>query len=275
MLTAEENIALPLELAGAKPDARGSTAYRPVGLRDRLRTARPSFRRPAAARRDRPRARLAADRDVRRRADRQPRLDDGRRDPRAAPPRGRRVGQTTVMVTHDAHAAAIADRVLFLADGEIVRDLGRSARTRSWRRWRRWRRDDAVALKGLAARKLRAVLTALAIVLGVAMVSGTLILTDTIRGLRRLFATSYENTDAVVAGKEVVENAAYRQRRPSRSAARARSARCPSVAGGGRRDPRPGRRARPRSSGTTARRSPGRALVSGSASAPTSRASTR
>ena len=35
-------------------------------------------------------------------------------------------GQTTVMVTHDPHAAAIADRVLFLADGNIVRDLGRS-----------------------------------------------------------------------------------------------------------------------------------------------------
>ena len=35
-------------------------------------------------------------------------------------------GQTTVMVTHDAHAAAIADRILFLADGEIVTDLGRS-----------------------------------------------------------------------------------------------------------------------------------------------------
>jgi putative ABC transport system ATP-binding protein len=31
-----------------------------------------------------------------------------------------------VMVTHDAHAAAIADRVLFLADGMIVEDLGRS-----------------------------------------------------------------------------------------------------------------------------------------------------
>jgi putative ABC transport system ATP-binding protein len=28
------------------------------------------------------------------------------------------------MVTHDAHAAAIADRVLFLADGQIVRDIG-------------------------------------------------------------------------------------------------------------------------------------------------------
>jgi putative ABC transport system ATP-binding protein len=36
------------------------------------------------------------------------------------------LGQTTVMVTHDAHAAAIADRVLFLADGRIVRDLGPS-----------------------------------------------------------------------------------------------------------------------------------------------------
>ena len=35
-------------------------------------------------------------------------------------------GQTTVMVTHDANAAAIADRVLFLADGVIVRDLGPS-----------------------------------------------------------------------------------------------------------------------------------------------------
>jgi putative ABC transport system ATP-binding protein len=32
-------------------------------------------------------------------------------------------GQTTVMVTHDAHAAAVADRVLFLADGRIVSDV--------------------------------------------------------------------------------------------------------------------------------------------------------
>jgi putative ABC transport system ATP-binding protein len=32
-------------------------------------------------------------------------------------------GQTTLMVTHDPQAAAIADRVLFLADGEIVHDV--------------------------------------------------------------------------------------------------------------------------------------------------------
>jgi putative ABC transport system ATP-binding protein len=35
-------------------------------------------------------------------------------------------GQTTVMVTHDARAAAIADRILFLADGLIVRELGQT-----------------------------------------------------------------------------------------------------------------------------------------------------
>jgi putative ABC transport system ATP-binding protein len=36
-------------------------------------------------------------------------------------------GQTTVMVTHDASAAAIADRVLLLADGRIVNQLGKAS----------------------------------------------------------------------------------------------------------------------------------------------------
>jgi len=36
-------------------------------------------------------------------------------------------GQTTVMVTHDARASAMADRILFLADGLIVRDQGRAS----------------------------------------------------------------------------------------------------------------------------------------------------
>jgi putative ABC transport system ATP-binding protein len=35
-------------------------------------------------------------------------------------------GQTTVMVTHDPRAAAIADRILFLDDGLIVKDLART-----------------------------------------------------------------------------------------------------------------------------------------------------
>jgi putative ABC transport system permease protein len=57
-----------------------------------------------------------------------------------------------------------------------------------------------VALRGLAGRKLRAVLTAIAIVLGVAMISGTLVLTDTIdRAFDRIFVQSYAGTDAVVA----------------------------------------------------------------------------
>jgi putative ABC transport system permease protein len=59
-----------------------------------------------------------------------------------------------------------------------------------------------VALKNLAGRKLRAVLTALAIVLGVAMVSGTYILTDTIKaGFNTIFSVSYENTSAVITNR--------------------------------------------------------------------------
>ncbi len=59
-----------------------------------------------------------------------------------------------------------------------------------------------VALRGLAGRKLRAVLTAIAIVLGVSMISGTYILTDTIdSAFKTLFTESYAGTDAVVTGK--------------------------------------------------------------------------
>jgi putative ABC transport system permease protein len=59
-----------------------------------------------------------------------------------------------------------------------------------------------VALRGLAGRKLRAFLTALAIVLGVAMVSGTFVLTDMIdRAFDDIFTESYANTDAYISGK--------------------------------------------------------------------------
>jgi putative ABC transport system permease protein len=60
-----------------------------------------------------------------------------------------------------------------------------------------------VALRGLAGRKLRAILTALAIVLGVSMISGTLVLTDAIdRAFDRIFVQSYAGTDAVVTSAE-------------------------------------------------------------------------
>jgi putative ABC transport system permease protein len=63
-----------------------------------------------------------------------------------------------------------------------------------------------VALKGLAFRKVRALLTALAVVLGVAMVSGTYVLTDSIqRAFDGIFTGSYSDTSAVISGKQVVE----------------------------------------------------------------------
>jgi putative ABC transport system permease protein len=60
-----------------------------------------------------------------------------------------------------------------------------------------------VALRGLAGRKLRAILTALAIVLGVAMISGTYVLTDTIdKAFNNIFTQAYAGSDAVITGQE-------------------------------------------------------------------------
>ena len=128
MLTAAENIALPLKLAGQKPDAAWlDELVRTVGLGERL-SHRPSElsggqqQRVAIARAlvSRPTIMFADE-------------PTGNLDSRTSGEiltllRGMvsDLGQTTVMVTHDAHAAAIADRVLFLADGRIARDLGPS-----------------------------------------------------------------------------------------------------------------------------------------------------
>jgi putative ABC transport system permease protein len=73
-----------------------------------------------------------------------------------------------------------------------------------------------VALRGLAGRKLRAVLTAVAIVLGVAMVSGTYILTDTIeQGFDTIFDRSYEGSDVVISGKVAFSVAEEEEDAPS------------------------------------------------------------
>ncbi|HEX2503742.1 MAG TPA: ABC transporter permease [Miltoncostaeaceae bacterium] len=63
-----------------------------------------------------------------------------------------------------------------------------------------------VALKSMAGRRVRAALTALAVVLGVAMIAGSLILTDTIdRAFTSIFSSSYTQTDLVVRGESVVD----------------------------------------------------------------------
>ena len=63
----------------------------------------------------------------------------------------------------------------------------------------------AVVIGGLRMRKLRAVLTALAIVLGVAMISGTYVLMDTTtHAFNSVFATEYSKADAVVVGKSPI-----------------------------------------------------------------------
>ncbi|HEV8250169.1 MAG TPA: FtsX-like permease family protein [Gaiellaceae bacterium] len=62
-----------------------------------------------------------------------------------------------------------------------------------------------VALKGLLGRKLRATLTAFAIVLGVAMISGSFVLTDTLgQSFDNVYDESYKATDAVISSEEAV-----------------------------------------------------------------------
>ena len=62
-----------------------------------------------------------------------------------------------------------------------------------------------VALKGLLGRKTRAVLTAIAVVIGVAMVSGTYVLTDTIKAaFSTVFTRAYKNADAVITGRSAI-----------------------------------------------------------------------
>ena len=63
-----------------------------------------------------------------------------------------------------------------------------------------------VALRGLLGRKLRAILTAFAIVLGVAMISGSYVLTDTLsKSFDGVYDESYEATDAIISSKQAIE----------------------------------------------------------------------
>jgi putative ABC transport system ATP-binding protein len=125
MLTAEENIVLPLELAGHKLDQKwidevidkvglgDRRKHRPAelsgGQQQRVAIARALISKPTVVFADEPTGNLDSSTSAE--------ILELLRDSVST------YGQTTVMVTHDAHAAAIADRVLFLADGCIVKEL--------------------------------------------------------------------------------------------------------------------------------------------------------
>ena len=128
MLTAEENIALPLSIAGQSPDkAEFEELLDRVGLTDR-RSHRPSELSGGQQQRVAVARALVAKPTVVFADEPTGNLDSKTSDEilRLLQEAVQNYGQTMVMVTHDAKAATIADRVLFLADGEIVRDLGRA-----------------------------------------------------------------------------------------------------------------------------------------------------
>jgi putative ABC transport system ATP-binding protein len=128
MLTAEENVLLPLTIAGEKPDpAWREQLLKTVGLDDRrehrpaelsggqqqrVAIARALISKPTVVFADEPTGNLDS--------------KTGGEILELLRQSVEEMGQTTVMVTHDPRAAAIADRILFLADGRIVRELPRS-----------------------------------------------------------------------------------------------------------------------------------------------------
>jgi putative ABC transport system ATP-binding protein len=128
MLTAEENVVLPLTIAGEKVDKEwleqllGSVGlkdrrkHRPSelsgGQQQRVAIARALVSKPTVVFADEPTGNL----DSKTGGEILELLRQAVQD----------AGQTTVMVTHDARSASIADRILFLADGNIVRELPRS-----------------------------------------------------------------------------------------------------------------------------------------------------
>ena len=129
MLTAEENVVLPLRVAGERNDGKWVDEliervglgqrrhHRPAqmsgGQQQRVAIARALVSKPTVVFADEPTGNL----DSKTSAEI---LELLRHSVDA-------YDQTTVMVTHDANAAAIADRILFLADGRIVKDLGPSS----------------------------------------------------------------------------------------------------------------------------------------------------
>jgi putative ABC transport system ATP-binding protein len=124
-LTAEENITLPLDIAGREVDRSWfDTVVNTIGLRDRLRHrptelsggqqqrvagARALVSKPEIIFADEPTGNLDSKSGAELLDFLRSAVDDH--------------DQTIVMVTHDAHAAAHADRVVFLADGNIVQEM--------------------------------------------------------------------------------------------------------------------------------------------------------
>jgi putative ABC transport system ATP-binding protein len=128
MLTAEENVTLPLTIAGEKIDrAWLEQLLESVGLNDRRKhrpselsggqqqrvaIARALISKPTVVFADEPTGNLDS--------------KTGGEILELLRQAVEGAGQTTVMVTHDARSASIADRILFLADGNIVKELPRS-----------------------------------------------------------------------------------------------------------------------------------------------------
>ena len=219
-LTALENITLPTTLAGRKPDKEWlDQVVHTVGLSNRLQhrpselsggqqqrvaVARALASQPSIIFGDEPTGNL----DSRTGAEILSFMRSAVRD----------LGQTIVMVTHDPAAASYAERVIFLADGSIVDEMTSPTARAGARPHEALRGVIAMfrtTLKTLAARKLRLFTTSFAVLLGVAFMAGTLVLTDTIgKTFDKLFADVNKGTDAYVRAEVAFDSEWFGAQRP-------------------------------------------------------------
>ena len=133
-LTAEENITLPMDIAGREADpAWFDPIVDTVGLRDRLE------HRPTSSPAGSSSASPSRVRSSRARTSSSPTSPPGTSTRRAAPRSSAfmrdavdDLGQTIVMVTHDPNAAGYSDRVVFLADGQIVDEMHEPTADACW-----------------------------------------------------------------------------------------------------------------------------------------------
>ncbi len=216
-LTALENITLPLALAGRRADREwldrivqvvgleSRLAHRPAelsgGQQQRVAVARALVGRPEVVYADEPTGNL----DSRSGAEVLSFLRRSVED----------MGQTIVMVTHDAVAASYADRVVFLADGQVVGDIvaptsaagaGLHEGAGPMRRY---------ALRGILAHKRRLLSTVTAVLLGVAFMAGSLVFTDTMKAsLSGAFQDGERSTDVLVRGPVTIKTGQGDQHAP-------------------------------------------------------------
>ena len=119
------------------------------------------------------------------------------------------LGRTVVIVTHDPRVASYADRLVLLVDGKVAEDTAVQGEEQvlAAHALRLARAVLSLAIRNLFARKFRAISTASSVFFGVAMISGTLFISESVnRSFDNLFGEVNAGIDVTVREATVVDD---------------------------------------------------------------------